>query len=232
MGLPSLNHGASHYLKGILMLFPNGTVFLVDMDDTLFDNDQFEFDLKSFLDQRFGPIGRDRYMAHFESLRLETGYADFLGAVQKFRIEQGQSPQTMELAFFFRDYPFSSRLYPDALKVLFHLQTVGTTILLTDGDAVFQPHKIDRSGVREAVKDRVRIYVHKEMMLDRIEKDYPAPHYCMIEDKIRILSEMKEQWKDRLTTVFVQQGHYARNPGITSRYSPPDNIIKQIGDLL
>ncbi|MHB1286069.1 MAG: HAD family hydrolase [Leptospirales bacterium] len=214
------------------MEISSGTVFLVDVDDTLFDNDRFESDLKNFLKERFGTKGRDRYTEIFEELRAEVGYADFLGATQRFRIDQDQSIQTMPLAFFLRDYPFSSNVYPNAFEVLNHLDTLGTTIILSDGDAFFQPHKIDRSGIRNAVKDRIRIYVHKEKMLEQIQEEFPASHYCMIDDKIRILSSMKQSWKDRLTTVFVRQGHYARNSEITAQYPDPDLGIDQIGDLL
>ena len=214
------------------MGFPAGTVFLIDVDDTLFDNDRFESDLRAFLEERFGTKGRDRYTEIFESLRAEVGYADFLGAAQKFRIDQDQHMQTLSLAFFLRDYPFSTRLYPNALDVVSHLDTMGTTVILSDGDAFFQPHKIDRSGIRKAVRDRIRIYVHKEKMLARIQEEHPAPHYCMIDDKIRILSAMKKEWENRLTTVFVRQGHYARNPDITAQYPDPDIAIDRIGDLL
>ncbi|MHB8423298.1 MAG: HAD family hydrolase [Leptospirales bacterium] len=214
------------------MEFPAGTVFLIDVDDTLFDNDRFEDDLKKFLAERFGTKGQTRYTEIFETLRTEVGYADFLGAAQRFRIDQDQHFQTMDLAFFLRDYPFSMRLYPNALSVVSHLATMGTTVILSDGDAFFQPHKIDRSGIREAVKGRVRIYVHKEKMLERIQEELPSPHYCMIDDKIRILSSMKQEWKDRLTTVFVRQGHYARNPEITAQYPSADLSVDQIGDLL
>lgn len=214
------------------MRFPAGTVFLIDVDDTLFDNDRFEADLKKFLEERFGSKGQNRYTEIFEALRTEVGYADFLGAAQRFRIDQDQSVQTMDLAFFLRDYPFSTRLYPNALAVVSHLGTMGTTVILSDGDAFFQPHKIDRSGIREAVKGRIRIYIHKEKMLERIRKEYPAPHYCMIDDKIRILSSMKQEWKDQMTTVFVRQGHYARNAEITAGYPASDLAIDQIGELL
>lgn len=207
-------------------------VFLVDMDDTLFDNDLFEAELSRFLEGKFGPGGRDSYRGFFEGCRKQEGFADFLGAFQKFRIAIQEHPDTMELAYFFRDYPFSRHLYPKALDVLASLSTRGKTVILSDGDAFFQPHKIDRAGIRKAVNGRVRIYVHKETRLDRLEKEFPARHYVLIDDKRRILSSVKKQWESRVTTVWVRQGHYAREDPPDSTLLPPDRTIEKIEDLL
>jgi FMN phosphatase YigB (HAD superfamily) len=206
-------------------------VFLIDVDDTLFDNDRFEAELSGFLEEKFGPEERDLYRTFFEECRKEEGFADFLGAFQKFRIAVQENPATMELAYFFRDYPFSRHLYPKALDVLSTLSTRGTTVILSDGDAFFQPHKIDRAGIRKAANGKVRIYVHKETRLDRLEKEFPARHYVLVDDKRRILSSVKKQWENRVTTVWVRQGHYAReapDPALL----PPDRTIAKIEDLL
>ena len=207
-------------------------VFLVDVDDTLFDNDRVEEELSRFLEEKFGPGGRDSFLAFFEECRKQEGFADFLGAFQKFRIATREHPNTMELAFFFRDYPFDRHLYPEALNVLDRLSALGTTVILSDGDAFFQPHKIDRAGIRSAVANRVRIFVHKETRLDRLEEEFPARHYVLIDDKHRILSAVKKQWQDRVTTIWVRQGHYAREDPPDAGLLPPDRTIERIGDLL
>ncbi len=212
--------------------FPEKTVFLVDVDDTLFDNDCFERDLKTCLLRLFGPEGVVEYWTILEEIRSSSGFADFLGAAQIFRLKKDQSPMTQELAFFFRDYPFSRNLYTGAIDVLRYLKRLGQTVILSDGDAIFQPIKIDHSGIRREVDSHVLIFIHKERMLPKIEGLYPADHYVMVDDKLRILSEMKSIWKDRLTSVFVRQGHYANDPAITARYPKPDVTIDRIVDLL
>jgi FMN phosphatase YigB (HAD superfamily) len=211
---------------------PEKTVFLIDVDDTLFDNDCFEQDLKSSLLNLFGPDGVIEYWTILEEIRSSSGFADFLGAAQIFRLKRDQSPMTQELAFFFRDYPFSKNLYPGALDVLRYLKSHGDTVILSDGDAIFQPIKIDHSGIRREVDSHVLIFIHKERMLSRIESLYPADHYVMIDDKLRILSEMKTIWKDRLTSIFVRQGHYANDPALTARYPRPDMMVDRIIDLV
>ncbi len=218
--------------KRVQMSPPQGIVFLVDVDDTLFDNDLFEEELSRFLEEKFGTGGRDSFLTFFEECRNQEGFADFLGAFQKFRIAVQEHPGTMELAFFFRDYPFARHLYPKALDVLDLLSTQGTTVILSDGDAFFQPHKIDRAGIRAAVGNRVRIFVHKEMHLDRLEEEFPGRHYVLIDDKRRILSAVKRHWKDRVTTVWVRQGHYAREDRPDAALLTPDRMISEIGDLL
>ena len=211
---------------------PDKTTFLIDVDDTLFDNDCFERDLKDCLLNLFGPDGVIEYWSILEEIRSSSGFADFLGAAQIFRLKRDQSPMTQELAFFFRDYPFSKNLYPGALEVLRYLKSHGDTVILSDGDAIFQPIKIDHSGIRREVDSHVLIFIHKERMLQRIESLYPANHYVMVDDKLRILSEMKSIWKDRLTSVFVRQGHYANDPALTARYPGPDLTIDRIADLV
>jgi len=215
------------------MTHPSGPVFLLDCDNTLFDNDRLHDDLQAELDRVVGTAGRDRYWQIFESLRTELGYADYLGAVQRLRCEADDDMGVLALSAFLLDYPFAARLYPAALEVIAHLDAWGTTVLLTDGDAVFQPRKLRRSGLWQAVGGRVLIYVHKEEMLPDIVQHHPAHHYVLVDDKPRILAAMKHAWTDRLTTVFPRQGHYANDPhALDATDAGPDLTIDRIGDLL
>src|SRR5256885_8586644 len=183
--------------------------FLVDVDNTLLDNDHIAADLKRHLERVVGPERQARYWAIFEELRSELGYADYLGALQRYRIEQPRDPQAIGVSLFLLHYPFADRVYPRALDVIRHLRQRGPVVILSDGDVVFQPRKIERSGLWEAVSAEVLVYIHKEEMLDDVAHRYPAKRYVMVDDKVRILAAMKEIWNERLTTVFVRQGHYA-----------------------
>jgi len=211
---------------------PDDVVFLLDCDNTLLDNDLVEDDLRDHLAREFGVESRDRYWAIFEQLRAELGYADYLGTLQRYRLGDVSDPRLLLMSSFLVDYPFAGRLYPGALDVIRHLQTTGLTVILSDGDVVFQPRKIQRSGLAAAVEGRVLIYIHKEQMLEAIAKRYPARHYFMVDDKLRILSVMKKQWEDRLTTVFPRQGHYALDRKNIIAYPPADLTVKRIGDLV
>src|SRR5512140_3463632 len=211
---------------------PAEIVFLLDCDNTLLDNDRVQDDLRSNLASEFGPESRDRYWKIFEELRAELGYADYLGALQRYRLDDPNDPRLLQMSAFLVDYPFADRLYPGALDVLGHLRQWGPTVILSDGDVVFQPRKIQRSGLWDAVEGRVLIYIHKEQMLDDVEQRYPARHYVMVDDKLRILAAMKEILRERLTTVFPRQGHYALDPSIFPAYPPADLAIERIGDLL
>src|SRR5436853_51259 len=204
-------------------------VFLLDVDNTLLDNDRVSSDLKRYLTQEVGQARQERYWAIFEELRGELGYADYLGALQKYRVEYPRDPHLLALSSYLIDYPFSERLYPDALEVVRHLSCWGHTVILTDGDVVFQPHKIRRSGLFEAVGGHVLIYIHKERELEDVEARYPSEHYVFVDDKARILESVKKIWESRVTTVFPRQGHYAMDPGVT-RYRRPDLTIERIGD--
>jgi FMN phosphatase YigB (HAD superfamily) len=188
---------------------PGDVVFLLDCDNTLLDNDRVIDDLRAHLASEFGPENRDRYWEIFEALRAEVGYADYLGALQRYRLGALNDPRLLLMSSFLVDYPFADRLYPGALDAIAHLRTCGLTVILSDGDVVFQPRKIQRSGLWEAVEGQVLIYIHKEQMLVDLEQRYPARHYVMVDDKLRILTAMKEVLQDRLTTVFPRQGHYA-----------------------
>jgi len=206
-------------------------VFLLDCDNTLLDNDRVQNDLRDHLAREFGPRSRDHYWAILEELRSELGYTDYLGALQRYRLEDLCDTRLLAMSSFLVDYPFASRLYPHALDVVRHLRSMGLTVILSDGDVVFQPRKIERSGLWEAVEGRVLIYIHKEEMLDAVAAAYPAVHYVMIDDKLRILAMMKAIWGDRLTTVFPRQGHYATDASIVAAYPAADLAVERIGDL-
>lgn len=214
------------------MSTPNDVVFLLDCDNTLLDNDRVEEDLRDHLAREFGPASRDRYWAILEQLRGELGYADYLGALQRYRLEDMCDPRMLLMSSFLVDYPFANRVYPGALDALRHLRTLGLTVILSDGDVVFQPRKIQRSGLWAAVEGRVLIYVHKERMLDAVAERFPARHYVMVDDKLRILAMMKKTWRSRVTTVFPHQGHYALDPANIAAYPAADLTVERIGDLV
>jgi FMN phosphatase YigB (HAD superfamily) len=208
------------------------TVFLFDVDNTLLDNDAVQADLGAHLESEFGRAARDRYWAIFETLRAELGYADYLGALQRYRLEDADDPQLLRMSSFLIDYPFAERLYPGALQAVARCGRIGPTAILSDGDVVFQPRKVQRSGLWDAVAGRVMIYLHKEQMLDSVAARYPAAHYVMVDDKLRILTAMRKVWGAKLTTVFVRQGHYALDLASLSTYPPADITIERIGDLV
>jgi len=210
----------------------DNVVFLFDCDNTLLDNDCVQADLRSHLEQEFGVENSDRYWQIFEALRAELGYADYLGALQRYRLGATTDPRLLQMSAFLVDYPFATRLYPGALDVLEQVRKWGLTVILSDGDVVFQPRKIQRSGLWEAVEGRVLIYIHKEHMLHDVEERYPAHHYVMVDDKLRILAAMKKIWGDRLTTVFPRQGHYALDPKNVRDYPAADLTVERIGDLV
>lgn len=207
-------------------------VFLLDVDNTLLDNDRIIADLGGHLAREFGDESRDRYWEIFEALRTELGYADYLGALQRYRVDAMNDPRLLMMSSFLVDYPFAKRLFPGALDVIAHLRRWGPTVILSDGDVVFQPRKVQQSGLWDAVEGRVLIYLHKEQMLPDVEQRYPARHYVMVDDKLRILAAMKKVWGDRLTTVFPRQGHYALDPGNIAAYPHAAITIERIGELI
>ncbi len=209
----------------------HSTVFLLDVDNTLLDNDSVTADLKKHLVDTFGEPRARRYWELFEELRGELGYADYLGALQRYRVENPRDTGLLEASLFLLHYPFANRVYPGALDVIHQLERRGRVAILSDGDVVFQPRKIERSGIWGAAEGNVLIYIHKEQMLDDIERRYPAEHYVMVDDKVRILAAMKEIWGGRLTTVFVRQGHYALDAASVAKYPPADIAIEKIADL-
>jgi FMN phosphatase YigB (HAD superfamily) len=211
---------------------PTRVIFLFDVDNTLLDNERVAADLQRHLASELGAEGAQEYWRIFEQLRTELGYADYLGALQRYRAKHPRAPNLMCVSDFLINYPFAERLFPDALKVIKHVQQWGPAVILSDGDVVFQPLKVGRSGLANAVAGRVLIYVHKEQELDDVEQRYPAEHYVMVDDKLRILAAAKKFWGSRVTTIFVRQGHYATDPKILAIYPPADISIGRIWDLL
>jgi FMN phosphatase YigB (HAD superfamily) len=211
---------------------PTRVVFLFDVDNTLLDNDRVAADLQRHLASALGAEGAQEYWQIFEQLRTELGYADYLGALQRYRAKHPRALHLLSVSDFLINYPFAERLFPDALKVIMHVQQWGLAVILSDGDVVFQPLKISRSGLANAVSGRVLIYVHKEQELDDVERCYPAEHFVLVDDKLRILAAAKKSWGSRVTTIFVRQGHYATDPKILAGYPPADISIGRVGDLL
>jgi len=207
-------------------------VFLVDVDNTLLDNDQLVEDLMMHIQREHGAASRVRYAQILEQVRSHLGYVDYLGALQQYRDEHIDDMRLLSLSSFLVDYPFATRLYPGALDVLAHLGKHGRTVILSDGDVVFQPRKVMRSGLWHAVGGRVLIYIHKEEMLSAVERLYPARRYVVIDDKIRILHAIKQVWQARVTTILPRQGHYARDAGTMASFPPPDHSVERIADLL
>jgi FMN phosphatase YigB (HAD superfamily) len=207
-------------------------VFLVDVDDTLLENDRIQNDLREHLEREFGADCRDRYWNILEALFEELGYRDYLGALQRYRVEHPTDIRLLSMSSYLVDYPFADRLYPGALEVLDRLRSWGQTVILSDGDVVFQPRKVERSGISEAVGGHVLIYIHKEQALADVERRYPAERYVMVDDKLRILAATKKAWGDRVTTVFPRQGKFANDPEALAAYPPADVTIERIADLL
>jgi FMN phosphatase YigB (HAD superfamily) len=207
-------------------------VFLLDVDNTLFDNDALIGDLMGHIASEYGVASRDRYAQILEQVRARLGYVDYLGALQEYRLGDLDDPRLLEMSSFLVDYPFPDRLYPGVMSVLEHLERGGLTVILSDGDVVFQPRKVQRSGLWDAVGGRVLIYIHKEEMLDAVARRYPARRYVMIDDKIRILHAFKQAWGDRVMTVLPRQGHYAHDAALMAAYPPADLTVERIADLV
>jgi hypothetical protein len=206
-------------------------VFLLDVDNTLHNNDRISDDLRRHLTREVGAKRQERYWTIFEELRTELGYADYLGALQRYRIENPHESHLLEVSTFMINYPFANRLYPGSIDAIDHLKAMGPTVILSDGDVVFQPRKVERSGLFEEVEGNILIYIHKEFELGDVERRYPADHYVMVDDKVRILSAIKKLWGTRVTTVFPRQGHYALAADVAT-YPKPDITIEHIGQLL
>ena len=211
---------------------PQPITFLVDVDNTLLDNDRIQQDLRDHLERSFGVAARDRYWTILEDLFAELGYRDYIGALQRFRIEHPREVELLWMSSFLMDYPFADRMFPLAVEVLKRLRRVGPTVVLSDGDVVFQPRKVERAGISDAVDGHVLIYIHKEAALDDVERRYPAEHYVLVDDKMRILAAVKQFWGERVTTVFARQGKYANDTMEVRAFPPADLTIERIGDLL
>ncbi len=214
------------------MTKPHPVVYLVDVDNTLLDNDRVQQDLQDHLERAFGPAARQDYWRIQEDLFATVGYRDYLGALQRYRAEHPEQVELLTMASYIMDYPFADRLYPGALEVLERLRGFGPTVLLTDGDVIFQPRKVERAGLAGAVDGHVLIYIHKEQSLDDVARRYPAAHYVLVDDKLRILSAVKQAWGERVTTVYPQQGIYAHDPAVARAFPPADVTIERVGDLL
>jgi len=208
-----------------------GTVFLFDVDNTLIDNDRVAEDLKRHLLSKVGEASEQRYWEIFEQLRTELGYADYLGALQRYRVERPRDPKLLEVSYFMVNYPFANRLYPESLDAVEYARRMGRPVILSDGDVVFQPRKVDRSGLYDTFQGHVLIYVHKELELEDVEAKYPAAHYVMVDDKVRLLAAIKKYWEARVTTVFPRQGHYALDAALVAQYPKPDITLERIGEL-
>lgn len=214
------------------MMPPHPIVFLVDVDNTLVDNDGIQQDLKDHLERTYGLAARERYWKILEDLFAELGYRDYIGALQRFRVEHPREVELLSMSSFLMDYPFADRLYPNALEVLKRLRSLGPTVILSDGDVVFQPRKVEHAGLANVVDGHVLIYIHKEEALDDVERRYPAEHYVLVDDKPRILEAVKQVWRERVTTVFPRQGSYAHDAKAIRTSPPADVTIERIGDLL
>lgn len=211
---------------------PEPVVFLLDVDNTLLDNDSVVTDLMRHLEREMGRECQQRYWMIFEELRMDLGYADYLGALQRYRVEHPRDSHLLAVSSYLINYPFANRLFPRSLDVVHRFKEWGSTVILSDGDVVFQPHKIERSGLFEAVDKKVLIYIHKELELEDVQRRYPADHYIIVDDKLRILAAIKKAWREKVTTVFPRQGHYAADREILSRFPPADISINRIGDML
>jgi len=206
-------------------------VFFFDVDNTLLDNDRVTDDLKTYLNSKVGESSSRRYWEIFELLRTELGYADYLGALQRYRVERPREPKLLAVSHFMINYPFANRLYPESLDAVQYARQLGQAVILSDGDVVFQPRKVDRSGLYEAFEGHALIYIHKELELADVEEKYPAAHYVMVDDKVRILAAIKKQWGSRVTTIFPRQGHYALDATQLAQYPKADIAIQRIGEL-
>ena len=228
----TLNRFGSDPSTGEPQTQPEPVVFFFDVDNTLLDNDRVTSDLHLHLEREVGRDHGEHYWKIFEQLRRELGYADYLGALQRYRLEHPSDPKLLTVSYYLLNYPFANRLYPNSLDAIEHCRQWGQVVILTDGDVVFQPHKVARSGLFEAVEGRVLIYINKELELADVVRRYPAEHYIVVDDKLRLLSAIKKAWGAGVTTVFPRQGHYALDPKITAKYPPADISIQRIGELL
>jgi FMN phosphatase YigB (HAD superfamily) len=214
------------------MTQPHPLVFLVDVDNTLVDNDGIQQDLKDHLERTYGVAARDRYWRILEDLMVELGYRDYIGALQNFRVEHPREIELLAMSSYLMDYPFAERVYPHALEVLKRLRSLAPTVILSDGDVVFQPRKVEHAGLAKVADGNVLIYIHKEEALEDVERRFPAEHYVLVDDKLRILDAVKQVWGERVTTVFPRQGQYAHDTKVLSALPPADVTIERIGDLL
>jgi len=214
------------------MTVAHDSVFLFDVDNTLLDNDRVKEDLKEKVLEDFGQEASNRFWVIYEEQRKKRIYADFIGTLERFRLEHMHDPQALRLSLWMMDYPFTDRLYPDALAVVRHVSQWGLPVILTDGDGVFQPYKLERSGLWNAFDGRVLGYIQKDKELDAIERAYPAQHYVLVDDKLKVLNAIKGIWGNRVTTIFVKQGHYANDPNVLASEPAADVSVCRVGELM
>ena len=211
-------------------------VYLLDIDNTLLDGDRMVADLRLHLESEFSIASAQRFWSALETLRAEFGFVDFLGALQRYRSQIERSgmdaQRLLSTSAFLIDYPYAERLYPRSLEAIRHLNRSGLTVILSDGDVALQPRKVQRSGLWDAVDGRVLIHVHKERMLDSVKRRYPARHYVMVDDELRILAAMKANWQQQLTTVFLRQGSHAADPTNVNTHTPADITIGSLDELI
>ncbi|WP_158744178.1 HAD family hydrolase [Acidisphaera sp. L21] len=207
-------------------------VFLVDVDNTLLDNDQFQDALKAHIAKVSGPAARDRYWEIQEHLFHSLGYRDYLGAFQTYRLERPEDVDAIWLSLFVVDFPYATLLYPGALELIAALRKLGRVVALTDGDAVFQPRKLQGAGLIEPLDRHIMICVHKEAEVAEIERRYPAERYVVIDDKIRLLTAFKKVWGNKVMTVFPRQGQFGLDTKVIAANPPADIDVDRIAQLL
>jgi FMN phosphatase YigB (HAD superfamily) len=204
-------------------------VFLLDCDNTLLDNDTLKADLAAQLHALLGQELSERFWQEYEEVRRLTGVVDLPLTSERFAPTLPNAGLIHQVETLVMDYPFERRLYPDTLETLRHLRAIGLPTIVSDGDTVYQPRKIERSGLAEAVNWQVVVYAHKEDHLQEIMERWPGRYYVMVDDKARILAALKRLQPDRFVTVQVLQGHYA---DASAQFAPPPDItIAHIGEL-
>lgn len=205
-------------------------VVLCDVDNTLLNDNRIVSDLCDFLLDKLGEQGAKQYWTHFEALSQSLGYADYLGALQRARDEHPHEMHFIAITNFLLTYPFSERLFPRALDVIDHVACWALPVIVSDGDVVLQPIKLHRAGLARKVQDRVLVYIHKEKELDDIMQRYPATHYVFVEDNLSILSSVKREWGQRVTTIHIRPHGHPPDEGRTALQ--PDITLNDIGDML
>ncbi len=207
--------------------------FLIDVDNTLLDNDRAKADEAEHLRGLLGEAAASRFWEFYEDVRREEGVVDYPQTLARFKqafVDQFPPETLFQLSHYFLTFPFHSYLYPGALETLAYLGMLGTTAITSDGDATFQGLKIARSGISAAVDGRVALYLHKQEHVDEITTLFPAEHYVMIEDKPSLLSILKAKMANGLTTVLVRQGKYAHAAPAPDDV-PPDLSVAAIADV-
>jgi hypothetical protein len=184
-------------------------VFLLDVDNTLLDNDRAKEDMAARVEDLVGAERAARWWELYEQVRQETDVVDYPRTLTRYRAVFPDEPRFPHLADFILGLPYAGYVYPGALETLTYLRTLGTTVIVSDGDAVYQAAKIARAGLAAAVDDHVLIFLHKEGRIEDVRQRYPAEHYLLIDDKLRILARLKGILGDLVTTLHVAQGHYA-----------------------